>query len=115
MKLDSAVAIVTGGASGLGEATVRTIVAGGGRAVILDRPNSPGEELAGELGAKSAIFAARRRHLGGAKCKAAVDTRGRDVRQGQRLRELRRRRHRGPHASASRVRTRSTCSTWCCR
>ena len=56
MKLDSAVAMVTGGASGLGEATVRTIVAGGGRVAILDRPNSPGEKLAAELGAKSAIF-----------------------------------------------------------
>jgi len=58
MKLDSAVAMVTGGASGLGEATVRTIVAGGGRVAILDRPNSPGEKLAAELGAKSAIFVA---------------------------------------------------------
>jgi 3-hydroxyacyl-CoA dehydrogenase/3-hydroxy-2-methylbutyryl-CoA dehydrogenase len=48
--------MVTGGASGLGEATVRTLVAGGGRAAILDRPNSPGEKLAAELGAKSAIF-----------------------------------------------------------
>jgi len=57
MKLDSVVAIVTGGASGLGEATVRTIVAGGGRAAILDRPSSPGEKLAAELGAKSVIFA----------------------------------------------------------
>ena len=57
MKLDGAVAIVTGGASGLGEATVRTLVAGGARAVILDRPQSEGEKLAGELGAKSAIFA----------------------------------------------------------
>ena len=56
MKLDGAVAIVTGGASGLGEATVRTLVAGGARAVILDRPNSPGEALAGELG-KAVIFA----------------------------------------------------------
>jgi len=58
MKLDSAVAMVTGGASGLGEATVRTIVTGGGRVAILDRPNSPGEKLAAELGAKSAIFVA---------------------------------------------------------
>jgi len=57
MKLDGAVAIVTGGASGLGEATVRTLVAGGARAVVLDRPQSEGEKLAGELGAKSAVFA----------------------------------------------------------
>jgi NAD(P)-dependent dehydrogenase (short-subunit alcohol dehydrogenase family) len=57
MKLDGAVAIVTGGASGLGEATVRTLVTGGGRAAILDRPQSPGEQLAKELGAEHAIFA----------------------------------------------------------
>ncbi|MEO7438225.1 MAG: 3-hydroxyacyl-CoA dehydrogenase [Candidatus Binatia bacterium] len=56
MKLDGAVAIVTGGASGLGEATVRTLVAGGARAVILDRPGSAGEALAGELG-KQVLFA----------------------------------------------------------
>jgi NAD(P)-dependent dehydrogenase (short-subunit alcohol dehydrogenase family) len=56
MKIDGCVALVTGGASGLGEATVRRIVAGGGRAVILDRPNSAGEELARQLGAR-ALFA----------------------------------------------------------
>src|SRR5947209_6047896 len=34
MRLEGAVAIVTGGASGLGEATVRTFVEGGARAAI---------------------------------------------------------------------------------
>ena len=58
MKLESVVAIVTGGASGLGEATVRAIVAGGGRAAILDRPQSNGAALASELGAGRAIFVA---------------------------------------------------------
>ncbi len=57
MKLDKVNAVVTGGASGLGLATVRAIVAGGGRATIFDRPNSDGEKIAGELGA-SAGFAA---------------------------------------------------------
>ena len=56
MKLEGAVAIVTGGASGLGEATVRMLVAGGARAAILDRPQSPGEQLAKELGAERAVF-----------------------------------------------------------
>jgi 3-hydroxyacyl-CoA dehydrogenase / 3-hydroxy-2-methylbutyryl-CoA dehydrogenase len=56
MKLDGAVAIVTGGASGLGEATVRTLVAGGARAAILDRPQSPGPQLAQDLGAAHAVF-----------------------------------------------------------
>jgi 3-hydroxyacyl-CoA dehydrogenase/3-hydroxy-2-methylbutyryl-CoA dehydrogenase len=57
MKIDGCVALVTGGASGLGEATVRMIVAGGGSAVILDRPGSAGEALARELGTR-ALFAA---------------------------------------------------------
>ncbi len=56
MKIAGAVALVTGGASGLGEATVRMMVAGGGKAVILDRPGSPGEEVARQLGAQ-ALFA----------------------------------------------------------
>jgi NAD(P)-dependent dehydrogenase (short-subunit alcohol dehydrogenase family) len=58
MKVDGTVAIVTGGASGLGEATVRAFIAAGGRAAILDRPQSPGEHLATELGAGKAIFVA---------------------------------------------------------
>ncbi len=58
MKLDEAVAIVTGGASGLGEATVRNLVGGGARAAILDRPQSPGAQLAAELGAARAVFLA---------------------------------------------------------
>ena len=50
MKLDGAVAIVSGGASGLGAATVRRLVAGGARAVIADRDEARGSELARELG-----------------------------------------------------------------
>ncbi|MBI4515935.1 MAG: 3-hydroxyacyl-CoA dehydrogenase [Deltaproteobacteria bacterium] len=57
MKIEGSVAIVTGGASGLGEATVRTLVANGGRVAIMDRPQSTGAQLAAELG-KSVIFAA---------------------------------------------------------
>ncbi len=55
MKIEGAVALVTGGASGLGEATVRALVGRGARAAILDRPNSAGEQVAKELGGK-AIF-----------------------------------------------------------
>ena len=47
---DKTVAIVTGGASGLGGATVRRLVADGAKVVILDLPSSPGAELAAELG-----------------------------------------------------------------
>ena len=50
MQIANTVALVTGGASGLGQATVRTLVAGGGRVMILDRPDSAGETLVAELG-----------------------------------------------------------------
>ena len=36
MKVENGVVVVTGGASGLGEATVRQIASKGGKAVILD-------------------------------------------------------------------------------
>jgi NAD(P)-dependent dehydrogenase (short-subunit alcohol dehydrogenase family) len=53
MNVAETVALVTGGASGLGEATVRMVVGAGGRAAILDRPGSPGETLARELGERA--------------------------------------------------------------
>ena len=56
MELKGVVALVTGGASGLGEATVRRLVAGGARAVIVDRDAQKGEALASELG-DAAVFA----------------------------------------------------------
>jgi NAD(P)-dependent dehydrogenase (short-subunit alcohol dehydrogenase family) len=58
MKLEGAVALVTGGASGLGEATVRRLVAGGAKAVILDRDKDRGNSLAKELGSAVAFAAA---------------------------------------------------------
>ena len=51
MKISESVALVTGGASGLGEATVRRFVADGGKAVIVDMNAEKGEALAKELGA----------------------------------------------------------------
>ncbi|MEP6798182.1 MAG: SDR family NAD(P)-dependent oxidoreductase [Lapillicoccus sp.] len=47
---DSTVAIVTGGASGLGEATTRRLVADGVQVVVVDLESSPGAALATELG-----------------------------------------------------------------
>jgi NAD(P)-dependent dehydrogenase (short-subunit alcohol dehydrogenase family) len=47
---DSTVAIVTGGASGLGGATTRRLAADGAQVVILDLVSSPGTALASELG-----------------------------------------------------------------
>lgn len=50
MELKGSVALVSGGASGLGEACVRRFVAGGARAIILDRDTDKGTALAHELG-----------------------------------------------------------------
>ena len=58
MDPQSVRAVVTGGASGLGLATVRRIVADGGSATILDRPNSAGESVAKELGRQVRFAAA---------------------------------------------------------
>ncbi|XP_047489976.1 3-hydroxyacyl-CoA dehydrogenase type-2-like [Penaeus chinensis] len=54
--LKGVVSLVTGGASGLGRATVERIVREGGRAVICDLPTSQGAKVASDLG-DSAIFA----------------------------------------------------------
>ncbi|WP_109807513.1 SDR family NAD(P)-dependent oxidoreductase [Sphingosinithalassobacter portus] len=51
MKVDSSVAaIVTGGASGLGEATVRALAAKGAKVAIFDLNAERGEAIASELG-----------------------------------------------------------------
>jgi NAD(P)-dependent dehydrogenase (short-subunit alcohol dehydrogenase family) len=50
MDISGKTALVTGGASGLGAATVRMIVAAGGRAVIVDLNEQLGRALAGEIG-----------------------------------------------------------------
>lgn len=50
MKVENICALVTGGASGLGEATVRNIVAKGGKALILDLSEERGRMLVEELG-----------------------------------------------------------------
>ena len=51
MDINGAVAVVSGGASGLGEAVVRAVVARGGKAMILDRDAERGVALVEELGA----------------------------------------------------------------
>jgi len=55
MQTREVLALVTGGASGLGEATVRRVIEGGGKAGIVDRPNSNGEALAKALGDRAAF------------------------------------------------------------
>jgi hypothetical protein len=55
MEINGLPAIVTGGASGLGEATVRAFHAAGANLVIADLNASAGENLADELGARAAF------------------------------------------------------------
>ena len=50
MNIQDRVFIVTGGASGLGEASVRRLVSQGGKAVIADLQTDRGEALVAELG-----------------------------------------------------------------
>jgi NAD(P)-dependent dehydrogenase (short-subunit alcohol dehydrogenase family) len=50
MNIHGSVALVTGGASGLGAATARTLAARGARLVIVDRDDVKGAALAAELG-----------------------------------------------------------------
>ncbi|WP_440998120.1 SDR family NAD(P)-dependent oxidoreductase [Arhodomonas sp. SL1] len=56
MRLKDKGIIVTGGASGIGEATIRRAVAEGARAVIADMNAEAGEALAAELGDEKARF-----------------------------------------------------------
>jgi NAD(P)-dependent dehydrogenase (short-subunit alcohol dehydrogenase family) len=50
MKIDGSTFLVTGGASGLGRATVERLIAGGGRVAILDLERSAGAQVAADLG-----------------------------------------------------------------
>ena len=52
------VALVTGGGSGLGEATARRLHDAGAGVVIVDLPSSKGEALAAELGERARFVAA---------------------------------------------------------
>ncbi|MGG1674345.1 3-hydroxyacyl-CoA dehydrogenase [Neobacillus sp. NRS-1170] len=56
MDLMNSVVVVTGGASGLGEATVRNVVANGGKAVIIDLNEELGNKLVESLGEDNVLF-----------------------------------------------------------
>lgn len=56
MKMKDVVAVVTGGASGLGEATVINVVENGGKAVILDLSEERAQSLIDKLGEDNVIF-----------------------------------------------------------
>src|SRR5690606_27054441 len=57
MEMSNVKAIVTGGASGLGEATVRRIVERGGQVAIFDLNGEKAQKLIEELGAESVWYA----------------------------------------------------------
>ena len=57
MRLDGKVALVSGGASGLGRGAIEALHEGGASVVILDLPASAGEELVGSLGDRAAFAA----------------------------------------------------------
>ncbi|UYV68364.1 HSD17B10 [Cordylochernes scorpioides] len=48
--------LVAGGSTGLGRATVERLLNQGAKAVICDKPNSPGEQLAKQLGTEDCLF-----------------------------------------------------------
>lgn len=54
MDVSASAALVTGGASGLGQATARRLAASGALVTILDVPGSAGQEVAAELGGRFA-------------------------------------------------------------
>ena len=56
MDIKGASAVITGGASGLGLATARSLAAAGAQVVLLDLPGSKGEEVAAGFGG-AAVFA----------------------------------------------------------
>ena len=58
MELNDRVAVITGGASGLGRATADTIIAAGGKVALLDLNESLVQQAASELGDNATAFVA---------------------------------------------------------
>ncbi len=71
-EMEGKVAVVTGGASGIGEATVRLFVKEGARVVIADMQRERGENLAAELGDSAQFVEVEVRQED--QVKAAIDT-----------------------------------------
>ena len=56
MKIEGKIAIVTGGASGLGKATAEALVAAGAKVVIWDMNEENGKAVAAELGENASFM-----------------------------------------------------------
>ena len=54
MDIANTIAVITGGASGLGQATAEAIVAKGGKVMILDRDEAKAAQVAADLGERAA-------------------------------------------------------------
>lgn len=58
MKMQNVVALITGGASGLGEGTAKRFIDGGARVLILDREEDKSQGLCAELGERARFIQA---------------------------------------------------------
>ena len=57
MDINGKIAVVTGGASGIGQAVVRRLAAAGGKVAIFDLNEEAGQAMVAELGSDSCVFA----------------------------------------------------------
>jgi NAD(P)-dependent dehydrogenase (short-subunit alcohol dehydrogenase family) len=78
MELTGQTALITGGASGLGLATARTLAREGAKVIIVDLPSSNGEQMAAQLGVGALFVSADVRSED--QLAAALDSAGGDLR-----------------------------------